>query len=132
LYLIEEEWDAWRKKSKAENHSGSSTGKGHGCGGSSSGGSLNKPTDDECRHSIKMGHRACQCRLKPKKEQAHVTATLTRLEASSMPGSVVEAISYGAEIELKEEKVYAHLDEEECDDGTWVLDTSVTNHKSGC
>jgi hypothetical protein len=28
-------------------------------------------------------------------------------------GSVVEEISFGAEIELKEEKVYTHLDESE-------------------
>jgi hypothetical protein len=38
-----------------------------------------------------------------------------------------------AEIEIKGEKVYAHLDEEkEHDAGTWVLDTGVTNHMSGC
>jgi hypothetical protein len=29
--------------------------------------------------------------------------------------------------------VFAHLDEEkECDAGTWVLDTGVMNHISGC
>jgi hypothetical protein len=38
-----------------------------------------------------------------------------------------------AEVEIHEEKVFAHLDEEkECDAGTWVLDTGVTNHMSGC
>jgi hypothetical protein len=38
-----------------------------------------------------------------------------------------------AEVEIHEEKVFAHLDEEkECDTGTWVLDTGVTNHMSGC
>jgi hypothetical protein len=41
---------------------------------------------------------------------------------------MMEEISSGAEIELKEEKVYAHLDEEkECDVGTWVLDIGATN-----
>jgi hypothetical protein len=47
-----------------------------------------------------------------------------------MPGSMVEASSSRADIELKEEKT--HLDEEECDAGTWVLDTGSTNHMSGC
>jgi hypothetical protein len=38
-----------------------------------------------------------------------------------------------AEVEIHEKKVFAHLDEEkECDAGTWVLDTGVTNHMSGC
>jgi hypothetical protein len=49
-----------------------------------------------------------------------------------MPGSMVEASSSRADIKLKEEKVYTHLDEEECDAGTWVLDTGSTNHMSGC
>jgi hypothetical protein len=49
-----------------------------------------------------------------------------------MPGSVVEAISFVVEIELKEE-VYDHLDEEkERDADTWALDTGVTNHMFGC
>jgi hypothetical protein len=44
----------------------------------------------------------------------------------------MEAISSGAEIELKDEKVYAHIDEEkERDARTWVLDTGVTNRMSG-
>jgi hypothetical protein len=152
LYLTEEEWDAWRKKREAENHSGSGArgsdaGKGHGRGrgrgrgGSSSGRSSNKPTGDECRHCDKMGHWARGCRSKPKKEQAHgaqdegegslllVMTTLTHLKVSSMSGSMVEVSSSKGEIELKQEKVYAHLDEEkERDVGTWVLDTEVTNH----
>jgi hypothetical protein len=49
-----------------------------------------------------------------------------------MQRSVVEAISYGVEIKLKEEKVYAHLDEgKECIVGTGVLDTGAMNHMSG-
>jgi hypothetical protein len=45
----------------------------------------------------------------------------------------VEAISSEAEIELKEEKVYSHLDEEKvCNVGAWVLDTGVTNRMSRC
>jgi hypothetical protein len=43
-----------------------------------------------------------------------------------------EVISSSAEVEMHEEKVFAHLDEEECDTGTCVLDTRVTNHMSGC
>jgi hypothetical protein len=63
LYLTKE-WDAWRKKREAENHSdsgarGGGTGKGRGCGrgrgGSSSSGSSSKPTGDKCRHCGKMG-----------------------------------------------------------------------------
>jgi hypothetical protein len=72
LYLTEKEWDAPRKKREAENHSDGSTGKGHGCDGSSSGGSSNSPTGDECQRCGKMGHWACECRLKPKKEQAQI------------------------------------------------------------
>jgi hypothetical protein len=67
LYLTKEEWNAWRKKCEAENHSdsdarGRGTGKGRGCGqgrgcdGSSSSGSSSKPTGDECRRCSKMGH----------------------------------------------------------------------------
>jgi hypothetical protein len=73
LYLTEE-WDAWRKKREVENHSGGGAGKGrgrdlsHGCGGSSSGRSLKKPNDNECRLCDKMGYWACECRSKPKKE----------------------------------------------------------------
>jgi hypothetical protein len=84
LYLIEEEWDARRKKREPENHSasgarggGASKGYGHGWGhshdGSSSSGSSSKPTGDECWHYGKMGHWARECRSKPRKEQAHVT-----------------------------------------------------------
>jgi hypothetical protein len=37
------------------------------------------------------------------------------------------------EVEIHEEKVFAHLDEEkERDTGTWVLDTGATNHMYGC
>jgi hypothetical protein len=62
-----------------------------------------------------------------------VMATLTRLKASSTLGSMMEASSPTAEIDLKEEKVYAHLDEEkERDVGTWVLDIEATNHMSRC
>jgi hypothetical protein len=37
------------------------------------------------------------------------------------------------EVEIHEEKVFAHLDEQkERDAGTWVLDTGAMNHMSGC
>jgi hypothetical protein len=62
-----------------------------------------------------------------------MTATLTRPEVSSTPRSMVEVISSRVEIELKEEKVYAHLDEKkECDAKTWVVDTGASNHMFGC
>jgi hypothetical protein len=80
LYLTEEEWDAWRKKREAENHSGSGArgggagkGRGHGRGGSSSSRSSSKPTSDECQRCSKMGHWTCERRSKPKKEQAHIS-----------------------------------------------------------
>jgi hypothetical protein len=38
-----------------------------------------------------------------------------------------------AEVEIHEEKVFAHLDEQkEHDTGTWVLDTGAMNHMSRC
>jgi hypothetical protein len=71
---------------RGENHNGASKG-----GDSSSGGSLNKPTSNECRHFGKMGHSARKCCSKLEKEHAHATqdeegpflvkATLTRPEA---------------------------------------------------
>jgi hypothetical protein len=58
-------------------------------------------------------------------------ATLTCPKVSLTSGSVVDASSFGVEIELKEEKMYAHLNEQkECDAGTRVLDTGATNHMS--
>jgi hypothetical protein len=146
LYLTEEEWDARRKKREAENHSGSGArgggaGKDRGCsrcrghGGSSSSGSSSKPTGDECRHYDKMGHWTRECRSKPKKEQAHIAQD--EEEDSLMLASATlirpEVISSSAEVEIHEEKVFDHLDEEkERDAGTWVLDTGVTNHMSRC
>jgi hypothetical protein len=47
---------------------GGGASKGRGRGGSSSSGPSSKPTDNECQHYGKMEHRACECRLKPKKE----------------------------------------------------------------
>jgi hypothetical protein len=140
LYLTKEEWDTRRKKHEAENHSGSGT-RGHGCGrgrghgGSSSSGSSSKPTDDECRHCGKMGHWARECRSKPKKKQAHIMQD--EEEASLMLTSATlirpEVISSSAEVEIHEEKVFVHLDEEkERDAGTWVLDIGAINHMFGC
>jgi hypothetical protein len=44
-----------------------------------------------------------------------------------------EVISSSAEVEIHEEKVFTHLDEETVHDTkTWVLDTRATNHMSGC
>jgi hypothetical protein len=73
--------------------------------------------------------------LKPKKVQVHVAQD--EEEASLMLALAtlihLEVISSRAEVEIHEEKVFAHLDEEkERDAGTWVLDTEVTNHMSGC
>jgi hypothetical protein len=146
LYLTEVEWDTRRKKHEAENHSGSGargggTGKGHGCGqgrgrgGSSSSGSSSRPTDDECQCYIKMEHWALECRLKPKKEQVHVAQD--EEEALLMLASATlirpEVISSSAEVEIHEQKVFTHLDEEkERNAGTWVLDTGATNHMFGC
>jgi hypothetical protein len=82
-----------------------------------------------------MGHWAHECHSKPKKEQAHVAQD--EEEASLMLASATlirpEVISSSAEVEIHEEKVFAHLDKEkERDTGTWVLDTGATNHMSGC
>jgi hypothetical protein len=130
LYLTEEEWDTWRKKHEAENNSDS----GARGGGSSSSRSSSKPTGDECWCCGKMGHWARKRRWKPK-EQSQVVQD--EEEASLMLTSATlnhpEVISSNAKVEIHEEKVFTHLDEEkERDVGTWVLDTGVTNHMSGC
>jgi hypothetical protein len=53
--------------------------------------------------------------------------------ATSTQGSAVEVISSSAEVEIHEEKVFTHLDEEkEHDTRTWVLDNGAMNHMSGC
>jgi hypothetical protein len=82
-----------------------------------------------------MGHWARECCSKPKKEQAHIAQD--KEEASLMLALATlicpEVISSSAEVEIHEEKVFTHLDEEkERDVGTWVLDTGATNHMSGC
>jgi hypothetical protein len=146
MYLTEEEWDTRRKKCEVENHSDSSirgggAGKGCGCsrgrsrGGSSSSGSLSKPTGAECRCRGKMGHWTHECRSKPKKEQVHVAQDEEEASLMLVMTTLIrpEVISSDAEVEIHEEKVFAHLDDEkECDTETWVLDTGVTNHMSGC
>jgi hypothetical protein len=46
---------------------------------------------------------------------------------------VTKVISSSAEMEIHEEKVITHIDEEkEHDTGTWVLDTRAMNHMFGC
>jgi hypothetical protein len=146
LYLTREEWDARRKKREAENHSGSGArgggaGKGHErCrshdrGGSSSSRSSSKPTSDEYQCCGKMGQWARECRSKPKKEQAHIAQD--EEEASLMLASATlihpDVISSSDGVEIHEEKVFTHLDEEkERDTGTWVLDIGAINHMSRC
>jgi hypothetical protein len=52
------------------------------------------------------------------------------------PGeSSIGSLAQGSvtEVEIHEEKVFTHLDEEkECEAGTWVLDTGATNLMSTC
>jgi hypothetical protein len=141
---------------------GHGRGRGRGRGGSSSSGSSSKPTDDECWRCGKMGHWARECRSKPKKEQAHVaqdeeeaslmlaTATLicpevghTEAGGPTAPAREVRPLGEtfagtsaqgsAAKMEIHEEKVFTHLNEQkECDAETWVLGTEATNHMSGC
>jgi hypothetical protein len=50
---------------------------------------------------------------------------------TSTQGSMAEVISSSAEVEIHEENVFTHLDEEkERDVRTWILDTGATNHMS--
>jgi hypothetical protein len=96
---------------------------------------LSKPTSDECRRYGKMGNWAHKCRSKPKKEQVHDAQD--EEEASLILASAtlihLEVISSSVEVEIHEEKVFTHLDEEkERDARTWVLNTGVTNHMSRC
>jgi ribosomal protein L15 len=115
-----------------ENHSGSGArgggtgkgrgrGRGSGRGGSSSSGSSSKPIGDECRHYGKMGHLARECHSKPMKEQAHVAQDEEEVSLMLTLSTLIrpEVISSCAEVEIHEEKVFAHLDEEK-------------EHMSGC
>jgi hypothetical protein len=82
-----------------------------------------------------MGHWARECHSKPKKEQVHVAQD--EEEASHMLTLATlihpEVISSSAKVEIHEEKVFTHPDEEkERDAVTWVLDIRETNHMSGC
>ncbi|CAA7409286.1 unnamed protein product [Spirodela intermedia] len=134
-------------------------GRGRGCGsdkGSSSGGltcNSGRPRGDECRRCGKLGHWARECRSKPKKEQAHVvqneeeaslllvkstTAKLTAPPPTSTPPRFAatpqaeDRSGVQTQIHLREEKVFAHLEEEELhDEEAWVVDTGATNHMSG-
>jgi transposase InsO family protein len=158
LYLTEEEWDARRRRRELENHSGGGAARGgasssrrggrrgRGRGRASGGpGGSNKSAWDECRRCGKTGHWARECRLKPKREMAHVTqeeeATLLLVKSSPEKITVPEKFSIAqserawissAQIMMKEERVLAHLDDrKERDVETWVLDTGATNHMSG-
>jgi hypothetical protein len=82
-----------------------------------------------------MGHWARECHSKPKKEKAHVTQDEEKASLMLASATLIhlEVISSNAEVEIHEEKVFTHVDEEkDCDTGTWVLDIGVTNHMSGC
>jgi hypothetical protein len=58
-------------------------------------------------------------------------ARVVRLPGESSTGTLAQGSM--EEVEMHEEKVFTHLDEEkECDAGTWVVDTGATNHMSGC
>ncbi|XP_078433701.1 uncharacterized protein LOC144704993 [Wolffia australiana] len=147
LYLTEEEWDVRRKKRDAENKPGG-------------GGSINAAhrgrrwSKDECRKCGKLGHWARECRSKSKKDQAHVVqeeegASLFFVEStlvistSPAPTSTPRSSTASPKVEekrpdapthiqLREEKVFAHLgDKEQRDEETRVLDMGATNHMSG-
>jgi hypothetical protein len=82
-----------------------------------------------------MGHWAHECRSKPNKEQVHIAQDEEKASLMLASATLIrpEVISSSAEVEIHEEKVFTHFDEEkERDAGTWVLDTGVTNHMSGC
>jgi hypothetical protein len=82
-----------------------------------------------------MGHWAHECHSKPKKEQAYITQDEEESSLILTSATLIhpEVILSSAKVEIHEEKVFTHLDEEkECDTGTWVLDTRATDHMSGC
>jgi hypothetical protein len=73
--------------------------------------------------------------LKPKKEQVHVAQDEEEALLMLTSATLIrpEVISSSVEVEIHEQKVFTHLDEEkECNAGTWVLDTGATNHMFGC
>jgi hypothetical protein len=82
-----------------------------------------------------MRHWARECCSKPKKEQVHIAQDEEEASLMLALSTLIhpEVISSSAEVEIHEEKVFAHLDEEkERDAETWVLDTGAINHMSGC
>jgi hypothetical protein len=82
-----------------------------------------------------MGHWARKCRSKPKKEHVHVAQDEEEFLLILTLSTLIrpEIILSSAEVEIHEEKVFAHLDQEkERNIGTRVLDTVATNHMSEC
>jgi hypothetical protein len=65
-------------------------------------------------------------------EAGGLTAPAREVRPPGESSAGTSAQGTAAEVEIHEEKMLAHLDEEECDTRTWVLDTETTNHMSGC
>jgi transposase InsO family protein len=74
--------------------------------------------------------------IRPEAERIEASGLTTLAREVRPPGESSAGTSAQVstvEVEIHEEKVFAHLDEEkERDAGTWVLDTRAMNHMSGC
>jgi hypothetical protein len=163
LSLTEEEWDARHVRRDAEKQGpggsgGSSTPAGHGRRGSSDcgrgrgcgNGGHGPQKNDECRRHGKLGHWACECKSKPKKEQANavheeevllMVAKVTIRQRSKEDGVLAAADAGAAQAaaEIHEERVYhmtgsraAFVDLDMRVQGTWSVSTMTPQQRLNC